>query len=211
MNATYIWVSSDGILNDKTYEFSEDSNIIEYPEWKINESNILVPILVYKDPFNEGDYILIFCDLYNNEGGSYVLDEMNKRKSFLNYIKYETNYEISQGYYINTPEPESDLFSLTDNLISVNYNIYNTFKDKCTEVGINVISNQDNYNIIDNKNIYENVWITRYILNKIAYLNNLTIEFSYLSLIKKDDNINTLFSNIKISPNVEDLLNDMKI
>ena len=198
MNATYLWVNNDGTFNDRCYKFTEKHNT--FPEWRINNEYILVPILAFKDPFNLDDnYCLIFCDLYYIDGEEKILDESNKRNDFLEYIKYDTNFEIIQGYELDRN----------------NINIFDEFIEKCHFVGINIKANNDAYTIFCECRTYETVWITRYILNRMVILNNMTLYFTDLSLVRKSENINNLFNTLKLSNKPQDdiytLLNELKI
>ena len=64
-------------------------NIIPFPEWRINNEYILVPILAFKDPFNLDDNYCfnIFAIYINIDGEEKILDESNKRNDFLEYHK----------------------------------------------------------------------------------------------------------------------------
>lgn len=187
MNATYVWINKDGFFNDRCYEFTEQYNT--FPEWRINNEYILVPIIAFKDPFNKYDnYCIIFCDLYNINDGEIILDVSNKRNDFLEYIKYDTNFEIIQGYEIDKN----------------NINIYEEFTEMCHFAGINIIANNDSYTIFCVNKTYETVWVTRYILHRLVLLNNNNLYFTNLTLVRKSEDIDNLFRKLNVSNNDHD-------
>lgn len=205
MNATYIWVNSNGIFQEKHFVFDKN-NYNLFPDWKVHDKFILVPIITVKDPFNRDEnHRLIYCDLYHIINGERFLDDANKRDDFMTFINFKDKCEIIQTYelYIDT--------ITQDKIISIQNPVYEKLREYCSYTGMYISSCEDSYSLICYNNVYETVWISRYILHRLVIIANLTLYFTELALVNTEIDLNTLFNDMNISNNINTLFDEMNI
>lgn len=192
MNATYVWLNSEGMFEDKVYKFNEPTYNL-FPNWKIHNKIMLVPILSFRDPFHRKEnYRIVYCDLYHIINWERYLDKSNKRDEFITLINGNQKCEIVQTFeFYNN--------NFTDYF---NYNyMMEEFKEHCSYINIQVSSNETkgSYQVKCYNNPYETLWITRYLFHRLSLMHNLILYFTEIALV--NDELDELFNNLNISTN----------
>ncbi|KAJ3403972.1 glutamate--ammonia ligase, partial [Chytridiales sp. JEL 0842] len=110
--ATYIWIGGNGmdIRNKQRTLESLPSSPADLPEWNFDgsstnqasghDSDIYIrPAAIYKDPFLQGENILVLCDTYNPDGTPHATNARFKAAElFAKHEKEEFWFGIEQEY-----------------------------------------------------------------------------------------------------------------
>jgi len=192
----YVWIDKNGNLRSK----NRVKDKIEFPNWNFdgsstgqasvdNSERFLKPVYVCRNPFYNNGF-LVLCAVYDdfdclipNEYNNF--DECNK---FLNKHKYEIPwFGFEQEYFlVNNNEYKSN-----DNYCGVGSHIFGrSIVDKhmnaCIKAGLSIYGtnaevapNQWEYQIgtVEGIKAANELWISRYILQRIAEEHNVKVEF----------------------------------
>jgi hypothetical protein len=185
MDITYLWIDEKFNFRENTYYFPNIMHNI--PIWKLHIQDThyqLEPKTTFKNPFliNDNAYIVL-CDAYKLGINKEILPT-NKRYEYYKCIQNEIDFKIIQSYNLSK------------------YNMYDiiskVFTQKCYEIGINVYICPESYTIKSNKNSFDNVWIIRYIIEKILMDYDTDIYYDDLILVDNDNNITNMLETLKV-------------
>jgi glutamine synthetase len=164
-----------------------------------NSEIILKPQALYKCPFRMNDYsYLVMCDTYDTENNPLNNNHRLKaKKIFDNYLDQKPWYGIEQEFFMIDNDTHSVLeiknleqIGLHYCGIGLNYKsriIMDKLLDACLNAGLNISGinaevavGQWEYQIGPVEGIHagDQVWISRYILQRLAEEHNVTIDFS---------------------------------
>ena len=211
----YIWIYKNNI-NSKTKTIHVFNNKLNLPILTVeidNKDYFIKPRTVYKDPFRVRGSILIICDLYNMNGDPTNDNNRYKLLSKIDETKLEDRHPIfnlKQEYKLKNINSDEDasikeirnfaekqyLYCLSTNM---NINEYQISKD-----------NKISYTIGPNgiMTICDDLWISRFIMNRLIEDTNMKIIFKDKLIISYSDNftkkengideINNIFKKIGV-------------
>ena len=164
-----------------------------------NSEIILKPQALYKCPFRMNDYsYLVMCDTYDTENNPLNNNHRLKaKKIFDNYVDQKPWYGIEQEFFMIDNDTKSFLEIKNLEQIGLHYcgiglnsksrMIMEELLDACLNAGLNISGinaevavGQWEYQIGPVEGIHagDQVWISRYILQRLAEEHNVTIDFS---------------------------------
>lgn len=190
---TYVWINENEEFEEKSYTFNEIKQNNEIPNWYFHITSTLVkPQFVCPDPFIPSinkSHKLVFCDLYYVNNDVYPKEEIlydnNSRYEMIEYLKKRNSFSIIQKYELNQIS-----------ILSFDFNHY------CQYAQLPINYKEENpfcYNINSNiHNIYEHYWMSRYILNRLASIQNILIHFYNLEVVNSEDELLECFNSFNI-------------
>lgn len=176
----YVWVNEDYKI---VMESIENDSCELYPYWC--ENIMIKPKQSFKNPFRSESDLIVFCDMYyiNNlkEPPEIIIAEHNQRNEFEHYM---SSYE-------------GDIFQIIQTYKN-NRILFRKHKEMCSYMGIDMFSKPGEFKIYtEKKNVYNYIWITRYILYQIS---NEDIEWDELLLISnEEENITNSIKQMNVS------------
>lgn len=163
----YVWVNEDYILVTESIE-SDLADIKPY----CFDNIMIKPNQIFNHPFKSQHDLIVLCDMYYvnyyTEPHEIILAEHNQRKQFDQYMSNYSGeiFQINQKYNYST-------------------NIFRSHKDMCKYIGIDVFGKPCEFSIYtEKKNVYNYVWMSRYILYQLA---KEDIEWTELNLISNGE------------------------
>tara|TARA_B110000977_G_scaffold192863_1_gene266993 strand:+ start:85 stop:672 length:588 start_codon:yes stop_codon:yes gene_type:complete len=187
MELDYVWVNEKYEIVSETLTYIKKYDKVEDIPSIYIENIMIKPNKIFKNPFKTDKDKIILCDLYYinmlTEPIELFISEKNKRKELDLFMKDYPNssFKITQKYNINN-------------------NIFLEHKRLCKYIGIDIFARNGEYSIFTEKeNVYNYVWLSRYILSKLSPLD---IEFGELLLITNtEEDITNAFEKINTSQN----------
>lgn len=188
----YVWMDVYGNIQENISYFTVliATTIEEIPLYYIEEEHTFIrlnPCFIYRDPFtvNQQD-IMVLCDTYymnNLVHGDYELCEINREESIKQFID-----QFSQHSLVLTQKCNIDISILTSIFI------------ECSRyVGIDIRSRLNEYTIYTTRDtLYQEVWISRYILNTICEKNSIPhVTYEEVILIpNQEEDLSDCFSTL---------------
>jgi len=152
----YVWVNEEyEICSNRVVSALFYNNVRDIPQYTY-EDICIKPHQLFKNPFLSSSDILVFCDMYRVNLYIYpnekILSEQNQRNDFKEYMEKYTEpiFKITETYYGDQQA-------------------FRQHKQLCRYVGIDVFCKPCEYSIYsEKKNIYNYIWISRYILNQLS-------------------------------------------
>ena len=189
---TYVWINESELFEEKSYTFHELKKDNEIPKWYIDETKLLKPCYVCPDPFIPSIlkyHKLVFCDLYYVNKDIYpeeeILYDNNKRNEMIEYLKKKNSFSIIQKYEFNHICILNCLFNKFCEFAELPIN-YNSGCSTSYKVNSNVHT------------IYEHYWISRYILNRLCLIKNISVFFYTLEVVEAEDELMSCFNSLNI-------------
>ena len=192
----FVWVNeefeivTESIHCDKVYH---DVEAIP-PYWYNNY--MIKPNQLFKNPFKSQNDFIVICDVYyvNNliHPPEIVIAEHHQRKSFNTYMERfsETQFKIIQTYN--------------------NKEVYRLHKKMCNYVGVDVFGRPGEYSIYTEKeNVYNYVWISRYILYQLS-LSDIEWGEELLLVKNEEDELSNKVTQMEINP-LDQMLENMNL
>ena len=154
------------------------------PYWHNNF--MIKPNQLFKNPFKSQNDFIVICDVYSVNylvhPPEIILAEHHQRKPFNDYMERfsETSFIIIQKY-------------------NDNKNLYRQHKQMCNYVGVDVFGRPGEYSIYTEKeNVYNYVWISRYILYQLS-LSDIEWGEELLLVNNEEDDITSKVKNIELN------------
>lgn len=185
----YVWVNEEYLLVTESIE-SDLADIHPY----CFDNIMIKPNQIFRNPFKSQNDLIALCDMYYinyyTEPHEIILAEHNQRKQFDQYMSNYSGeiFQINQKY--NCSEA-----------------LFRSHKDMCKYIGIDVFGKPCEYSIYtQRKNVYNYVWMSRYILYQLA---NEDIEWTELNLISSsEDDICENIQQLEVC-SIDELFNSM--
>ena len=193
----FVWVNEEfelaieSITCDKVYDTIDSIP----PYWYNNY--MIKPNQLFKNPFKSQNDFIVICDVYSV---NYLVHppeilsaEHHQRKSFNDYMERfsETRFIIIQKY-------------------NDNKNLYRQHKQMCNYVGVDVFGRPGEYSIYTEKeNVYNYVWISRYILYQLS-LSDIEWGEELLLVQNEEDELTNKVTQMEINP-LNQILDNMNI
>ena len=182
----FVWVNEEfemvieSITCDKVYDCVDAIP----PYWHNNF--MIKPNQLFKNPFKSQNDFIVICDVYSVNylvhPPEIILAEHHQRKPFNDYMERfsETSFIIIQKY-------------------NDNKNLYRQHKQMCDYVGVDVFGRPGEYSIYTEKeNVYNYVWICRYILYQLS-LSDIEWGEELLLVNNEEDDITSKVKNIELN------------
>ena len=158
---------------------------------------MIKPNQLFKNPFKSQNDFIVICDVYSVNylvhPPEIILAEHHQRKSFNDYMERfsETRFIIIQKY-------------------NDNKNLYRQHKQMCNYVGVDVFGRPGEYSIYTEKeNVYNYVWISRYILYQLS-LSDIEWGEELLLVQNEEDELTNKVTQMEINP-LNQILDNMNI
>ena len=193
----FVWVNEEfemvieSITCDKVYDCVDAIP----PYWHNNF--MIKPNQLFKNPFKSQNDFIVICDVYSVNylvhPPEILLAEHHQRKSFNDYMERfsETSFIIIQKY-------------------NDNKNLYRQHKQMCNYVGVDVFSRPGEYSIYASKeNVYNYVWISRYILYQLS-LSDIEWGEELLLVKNEEDELSNKVTQMEINP-LDQMLENMNL
>lgn len=163
----YIWVNDLYEMETATLTTIQMySDIKDIPTYCIGDK-FIKPRQMFRNPIKSQYDILLFCDMFyinrDSDPHQMSIPEQNQRNEFEIYMEQyrEPVFKIIQSYKTETL-------------------LFRQHKQLCAQIGIDMFSKPGVYEIYtDKENIYNYVWMSRYIL----YLLDRKVEWTFLNLV----------------------------
>ena len=193
----FVWINeefemvTESIHCDKVYH---DVEAIP-PYWYNNY--MIKPNQLFKNPFKSQNDFIVICDVYSVNylvhPPEILLAEHHQRKSFNDYMERfsETSFIIIQKY-------------------NDNKNLYRQHKQMCNYVGVDVFGKPGEYSIYASKeNVYNYVWISRYILYQLS-LSDIEWGEELLLVKNEEDELTNKVTQMEMNP-LDQMLENMNL
>ena len=193
----FVWVNEEfemvieSITCDKVYDCVDAIP----PYWHNNF--MIKPNQLFKNPFKSQNDFIVICDVYSVNylvhPPEIILAEHHQRKPFNDYMERfsETRFIIIQKY-------------------NDNKNLYRQHKQMCNYVGVDVFGRPGEYSIYTEKeNVYNYVWISRYILYQLS-LSDIEWGEELLLVQNEEDELTNKVTQMEINP-LNQILDNMNI
>ncbi len=202
--AEYLWIDAEGTLRSKSRTLALPNPTLDFlPEWNFDGSStgqamgndsevILIPRALFKDPFREGDNILVLCVCYDRVGDPIPTNTRYHANQVFDRIKDEHPwYGMEQEYVLydkktmrplgwpedGEPEPQGKYYCSAGADRAFGRHIVNEHYDYCLKAGLQlaginaeVMPGQWELQVgaCEGISAGDQLWVARYILHRVC-------------------------------------------